>query len=145
MLIAIPALSVPFILAISRPQDPNWGALLPQYKTAYVAVMSSFNIVASITLFIRLYTLRAMVEQVMGKVPAMMYNSPATLFVETGTFYSLWITCYLVLVCRSSFVQDVFLQSAVFVLVSTFTIPQTNLCLTFCTRVSHGCSSSCAW
>jgi hypothetical protein len=101
--------------------------------------MSAFNIVASITLFIRLYTLRAMVEQVMGKVPAMMYNSPATLFVETGTFYCLWITCYLVLVCRSSFVQDVFLQSAVFVLVSVFTIPQGIQCFTFYARVSREC------
>ena len=135
------ALSIPFILAISRPHDPNWGALLPQYNIAYAAVMSAFNIVASITLFVRLYTLRTMVEQVMGKVPAMMYNSPATLFVESGTFYSFWITCYLILVCKSSFVQDVFLQSAVFVLVSILTFPQGVRCLTSCASVSRECSS----
>jgi hypothetical protein len=103
--------------------------------------MSAFNIVASITLFVRLYTLRTMVEQVMGKVPAMMYNSPATLFVETGTFYSFWITCYLILVCKSSFVQDVFLQSAVFVLVSILAFPRSVQCLTSCARVSRECSS----
>lgn len=102
---------------MSRPHDPTWAALSPRYHIAYVAIMSAFNIIVSATLFVRLFTLRDKVIQVMGKVPAIMYNSPATLMVETGTFYSIWITCYLVLICRNSYARDVFLQGAVFVLV----------------------------
>ncbi|KAJ3521759.1 hypothetical protein NMY22_g12184 [Coprinellus aureogranulatus] len=121
------ALSIPFILAMSKPNDPSWVALLPRYSISYVAIMSAFNIVVSITLFVRLYTLRDKVVQVAGKVPAIMYNSPATLFVETGAFYSIWITTYLVLICRNSYARDVFLQAAVYVLVRDQSLPESAL------------------
>ncbi|KAF6764742.1 hypothetical protein DFP72DRAFT_799055 [Ephemerocybe angulata] len=106
------ALSIPFLMAVARPHDPTWGDHLPKYTTAYCSLGTSFNLLVTILITTRLYMLRHKAEQVMGKVPSILYTAPCTTFVESGAFVSLWQLCYIISFARGSWIKDVFLQPA---------------------------------
>lgn len=119
-LTAILAISIPFLVALSRPHDPEWSARVVMFSTSYTALMASFNLVVTILISVRLYMLRRKVEQVLGKVQAMYYNCPVSTFVESGGFFSLWITFYAIVFARRSWIQDAILMPSAYISVSSF-------------------------
>ena len=105
-LMSMIAISLPFLVALSRPHDPEWSTRVESFSTCYFALMASFNLLVTILISVRLLMLRRKIEQVLGKVQAMYYNCCATVFVECGAFLSLWITFYVIVLARGSWIQD---------------------------------------
>ncbi|KAJ2922463.1 hypothetical protein H1R20_g14636, partial [Candolleomyces eurysporus] len=100
------AISIPFLVALSRPHDPEWSTRVKLFSISYSALAVSFNLLVTILISVRLLMLRRKIEQVLGKVQAMYYNCYATIFVECGAFLSLWITFYVIVLARGSWIQD---------------------------------------
>lgn len=109
------AISLPFLVALSRPHDPEWSARVKSFSISYTALMVAFNLLVTILISVRLLMLRRKIEQVLGKVQSMYYNCHATIFVECGGFFSLWITFYLIVKARGSWIQDAILLPSVYV------------------------------
>lgn len=111
------AISIPFLIGLSRPHDPEWSAHVRAYATAYWTITVAFNLVVTALIITRLIMLRQKVEQVMGKVQSVFYTSHCTTFVESGAFFTLWSFCHLILFARNSWIQDVFLFPAMYIAV----------------------------
>lgn len=115
---AVLAISLPFLVALSRPHDPEWSARVKDFSISYTALMVAFNLLVTILISVRLLMLRRKIEQVLGKVQSMYYNCHATIFVECGGLFSLWIMFYLIVKARGSWIQDAILLPSVYISVS---------------------------
>ena len=56
--------------------------------------------------------------KVLGKLQASFYSSSITMFVESGGFFTIWATVYLITLLSDSWVENVFLQPYSYILVS---------------------------
>jgi hypothetical protein len=56
--------------------------------------------------------------KVLGKLQASFYSSSVTTFVESGGFFTIWSTVYLIALLSDSWVEEVFLQPYSYILVS---------------------------
>jgi hypothetical protein len=57
--------------------------------------------------------------KVLGKLQASFYSSFVTTFVESGGFFTIWSTVYLITLSIDNWVEDVFLQPYSYILVSS--------------------------
>lgn len=82
----------------------------------------SMNIYLSIFICTRLYMLRHKAEKVLGTLQASLYNSSITMFVESGSFFTVWSLVYVISFAANGWVQDIFLQPYSYIIVSLFTL-----------------------
>ena len=113
------AISVPLFISQIRPNDMAWQSHLLIYQTISYSLCVSLNLVFTILICTRIFMMRDKAEKVLGKLQACFYNSPITMFVESGGFFTLWSIVHLIAQQSNSWVQDVFLQPYPFVLVSS--------------------------
>lgn len=62
--------------------------------------------------------MRKRAEKVLGTLQASLYNSSITMFVESGSFFTLWSMAYVISTVTNSWVQDIFLQPYSYIIVS---------------------------
>ncbi|KAF9467150.1 hypothetical protein BDZ94DRAFT_1156726 [Collybia nuda] len=103
------AMSIPLLIAYIRPLDPKWKLVVDDYATAYYSLNVAFNIFVAFMICARFYMMRRKLETVMGGLHAAFYTSTVTMFVESGGFFTVWATAYLVLRSRGTVVREVFL------------------------------------
>jgi len=110
------AISIPLLVCQLRPYDLTWSPQAKSFETSYHSTTLAFNLYASFMLAFQIVCIRKKLETVTGRVHALFYTSCATIFVECGSFYTLWVTVYLGIRTQENFVQDVFLSPSTFIL-----------------------------
>jgi len=110
-------LSIPILIGLTRP-DAN-VARTTLYMTVFYCLCLSLNIVTSGMIIIRLYLMRHKAEKVLGTLQASLYNSAITMFVESGSFFTIWSMVYMISRTRHSWVQDIFLQPYSYIIAVT--------------------------
>ena len=90
------------------------------YKTISHSLSVSINLVFTILICLRIFIMRDKAVKVLGKLQASFYSSSITMFVESGGFFTIWSTVYLIALLSDSWVEDVFLQPYSYILVSAF-------------------------
>ncbi|GLB39844.1 hypothetical protein LshimejAT787_0703540 [Lyophyllum shimeji] len=110
------AISIPLLIALIRQYDMGWVSRLSSFGISYYSLTMAFNIYVTAMICLRLHTMRSKLEAVAGKLHASFYTSGITIFVESGGFFTLWITVYVIVRSRGNFVQDIFLLPYLFTL-----------------------------
>lgn len=111
------AMSIPVLIAYIKPYDQKWQTALNDYDIAYYSLTVAFNIFVAVMICIRFYMMRQKLETVMGTLHAAFYTSTVTMFVESGAFFTLWATAYLIMRCRGTVVREIFLLAYTHILV----------------------------
>jgi len=107
--IARVAMSIPLLIAQTRPFDGIWQAKSQLYSTVFYSLCVSLNLFASSAIALRLYLMRHKVEQIMGRLHASFYTGYSTILVESGAFFTLWGLVYVILMSRHSHLKETFL------------------------------------
>lgn len=121
-------MSVPLLISQTRPNDMAWQSQ-STYKTTFYSLSASLNLVFTILICLRIFIMRDKAVRVLGKLQASFYNSSITMFVESGGFFTIWSTVYLITLLCNSWFQDVFSQSMPYILVRSLFIPPNDLLL----------------
>lgn len=85
----------------------------------YHSLCVSLNLVFTILICVRIFIMRDKAIKVLGKLQASFYSSFVTTFVESGGFFTIWSTVYLITLLSDSWVEDIFLQPYAYILVSS--------------------------
>ncbi|RDB23623.1 hypothetical protein Hypma_009503 [Hypsizygus marmoreus] len=109
-------ISIPVLISQLRPRDPTWLARAGAFGTSYYSVTMAFNIYITVMICIRLQSMRRDLETVTGRLHASFYTSSFTMIVESGVFFTVWVTVYLIMRSRGSLFQNVFLLPIAFTL-----------------------------
>lgn len=109
------AISVPFLVAQISPRSPI--SHVAAIGISYHSLTLAFNIYVSFMIWFQISSMRKHLETVSGRLHASLYTSIVTMFIESGSFFTIWITVYLALLARGSFVRYVFLLPYIYTLV----------------------------
>lgn len=112
------AISIPLLISQTWPNDIAWKSHSLAYKTIFYSLSVSLNLVFAILICLRIFIMRHKAVKVLGKLQALLYNSSTTMFVESGGFFTIWSTVYLIALLSNSWTQEVFLQPYSYILVS---------------------------
>ncbi|KAG6889606.1 hypothetical protein C0995_016132 [Termitomyces sp. Mi166 len=113
------AMSIPLLIAQTRPSDTWWAAQTQLYSTIFYSLCVSLNLFVSIAVALRLFWIRQKVEEIMGKLHASFYTGFVTIIVESGAFFTIWGLTYVVLMSRNSNASLTFLLPYTHVLAIT--------------------------
>lgn len=113
-------MSIPFLIADTKPSDPRWESKSELYGTVFHILCVALNIVVSTFITVRLLTMRKKLEIAFGRLHASFYTSHFTILVESGAFATLWGIVYLATRAQHHWSQAVFLQPYYYVIVSPF-------------------------
>ena len=119
------AISIPLLISRIRPNDVVWQSRLMTYKIISHSLSVSLNLVFTILICLRIFIMRDKAVKVLGKLQASFYSSSTTTFVESGGFFTIWSTIYLIALLSNSWVEDVFLQPYSYILVSYASLQRT--------------------
>jgi len=90
-----------------------------RYMLVFYCLCLGMNIFLSVAICARLYMIRKRAERVLGTLQASLYNSSITMFVESGSFFTLWSMAYVISNVTDSWVQDIFLQPYSYIIAVT--------------------------
>jgi len=110
------AMSVPLLISQIRDQEEPHAAT---YGLVFYVLCVTLNITCTSLISLRLFMMRHKAERVLGSLQASLYNSSATMFVESGAFFTFWGLTYLIMRIHGSWAQDIFLQPYSYVIALT--------------------------
>jgi len=110
------SISIPLLISRIRPNDIAWQTHL---MIIYHSLSVSLNLVFTILICVRIFIMRDKAVKALGKLQASFYSSSVTTFVESGGFFTIWSTVYLIALLSDSWVEEVFLQPYSYIFVIT--------------------------
>ena len=120
--ICIPGLSIPILLGQTG-ADGISTTRTKRYMLVFYCLCLGMNIFLSVAICARLYAMLKKAEKVLGTLQASLYNSAITMFVVSGSFFTIWSLVYVISTVSNSWVQDIFLQPYSYIIVSTRVSP----------------------
>lgn len=105
-------LSIPLLVLQTK---TDGSSIMATFGISYYALTVSFNLYMTVVICCLILSMRKRLEAVSSRLHTSFYTSFSTLFVESGAFFSLWITVYLILRLGNNS-QEVFLEGNVYCL-----------------------------
>lgn len=109
-------MAIPYLIADTH-INSRWELNSYLYGMVFHSLCVAMNILASVLITVRLVILRKKLEVALGRLGASFYTSTFTIFVESGSFATLWGIVYLATRAQHHWTENAFLQPYYYVIV----------------------------
>ncbi|KAF9029960.1 hypothetical protein BJ165DRAFT_1578145, partial [Panaeolus papilionaceus] len=100
------------LIESSLPSQSFWSAIAVKFATAYYAVVTTYTIVITLFMVLRILHLRRRIIKATGRTEfGDQYLSIAAIIVESSALYTVWGIIFLALYLRNNQVENVFLTT----------------------------------